>query len=555
MTQFYTARNNARTTLASGYTAGAGSLVVTDGTVFGSTWPAKVTVITAASYGSTSEVLTVFSVTGRSGNTLTGVAAAEGTTDQDFAAGAIVEMRPTAAHFNDLANAVNTLETTTASLSSSVATNTSNIATNTSSIASLTTIVSAKADDASVVHLSGNEVIGGAKTFSSTITGSVTGNAGTVTTINGRVAAGSGINLTGSGTSGSPYTIAAINAGTVTSVTFTGDGTVLSSTPSSAVTSSGTVTASLAQAAAYTCLANGTGSTAAPTYVPYFGGSQTLTGAATLTKDSPSYTICDMTGGAYAVTLPSSAASPGKEFVFERRGSSNTLTLTAAGSDVITTDIGTASTLGMAPSGTGRRYTVRLFTDGSGTWYSQWCPAGAAFPLTVPYGGTGTQFFPAGSVVVGNGGSPLNSSGTGTSTQLLQSNGSSAPSWTSNPTITHVIGGGTAPTVAATGTGAGTSPTLSIVAGGHDLGGQISILTGTSPGTSTTVATVSFGAGAYPSAPAAVILTPANAAAAALTGGAAVYVSSTTTGGFVLSVGSTGLTASTQYLWNFAVIG
>jgi hypothetical protein len=52
----------------------------------------------------------------------------------------------------------------------------------------------------------------------------------------------------------------------VTNVTFTGDGTVLSSTPSSAVTTSGTVTASLAAAPANSVLGNFTGSSAAPTY-------------------------------------------------------------------------------------------------------------------------------------------------------------------------------------------------------------------------------------------------------------------------------------------------
>ncbi len=55
--------------------------------------------------------------------------------------------------------------------------------------------------------------------------------------------------------------------GTVTSVTFTGDGTVLSSTPSSAVTTSGTLTASLATQTANTILAGPTnGSGAAPTF-------------------------------------------------------------------------------------------------------------------------------------------------------------------------------------------------------------------------------------------------------------------------------------------------
>jgi hypothetical protein len=57
-------------------------------------------------------------------------------------------------------------------------------------------------------------------------------------------------------------------AGTVTSVTFTGDGTVLSSTPSIAVTASGTVAAALATAAANTILAGPASgpSAAAPTY-------------------------------------------------------------------------------------------------------------------------------------------------------------------------------------------------------------------------------------------------------------------------------------------------
>lgn len=56
-------------------------------------------------------------------------------------------------------------------------------------------------------------------------------------------------------------------SGSVTSVTFTGDGTVLSSTPSTAVTASGTVTAALATQAKNTILAGpSTGANAAPTF-------------------------------------------------------------------------------------------------------------------------------------------------------------------------------------------------------------------------------------------------------------------------------------------------
>lgn len=55
-------------------------------------------------------------------------------------------------------------------------------------------------------------------------------------------------------------------SGTVTSVTFTGDGTILSATPSSAVTSTGTLLAAMANAGAGTILNNATGSSATPTY-------------------------------------------------------------------------------------------------------------------------------------------------------------------------------------------------------------------------------------------------------------------------------------------------
>ena len=46
-----------------------------------------------------------------------------------------------------------------------------------------------KAEDSTVVKLTGNQTIGGTKTFSNTITGSITGNAGTAT--NGVVTTGS----------------------------------------------------------------------------------------------------------------------------------------------------------------------------------------------------------------------------------------------------------------------------------------------------------------------------------------------------------------------------
>ncbi len=80
-------------------------------------------------------------------------------------------------------------------------------------------------------------------------------------------------------------------SGTVTSVTFTGDGTVLSSTPSSAVTTTGTLTAALANAAAGTLLDNATGSSAAPTYTasPILGVDGTTAGTVQLANASAAF--------------------------------------------------------------------------------------------------------------------------------------------------------------------------------------------------------------------------------------------------------------------------
>ena len=111
-TTFKTPLNNIRTTLQSSHTSGSGSLAVATGTgtLFGSTFPLRVTVITAQSYGSSAEALTIFSVTARATDTLT-VTAIEGTADATYAAGAFVEMRDTAGTFSDIHTAVNALET------------------------------------------------------------------------------------------------------------------------------------------------------------------------------------------------------------------------------------------------------------------------------------------------------------------------------------------------------------------------------------------------------------------------------------------------------------
>lgn len=122
----------------------------------------------------------------------------------------------------------------------------------------------------------------------------------------------------------------------------------------------------------------------------------------------------------------------------------------------------------------------------------------------------------------------------------------------------HLIGNSGTPTIAA-GSGAGTSPTLSVT--GTDLGGTISITTGTSPGgAGSYIATITFNT-AYSLPPRAVIIMPSSPNAAALTGSNAQpfvpglgSTNEPTTTTFTIQANGTGLTASTTYTWSYMVI-
>jgi hypothetical protein len=113
----------------------------------------------------------------------------------------------------------------------------------------------------------------------------------------------------------------------------------------------------------------------------------------------------------------------------------------------------------------------------------------------------------------------------------------------------HGVGGSSTPTIAA-GTGAGTSPTISIT--GSDMGGQITLTTGTLPTGGGTIFTVTF-ALAFSTAPY-ITFSAANANAAGLSGLTAVYATATTTT-FLFTSDATGLTAATQYIWAYDVVG
>jgi hypothetical protein len=96
-----------------------------------------------------------------------------------------------------------------------------------STITNLTTDLAAKANTSDVVALTGNQTIAGTKTFSSTITGSVSGNAGTATTL-ATPRAINGTNFDGSAaitiTAANPNAVTFNNAGTgaASGSTYTG---------------------------------------------------------------------------------------------------------------------------------------------------------------------------------------------------------------------------------------------------------------------------------------------------------------------------------------------
>jgi len=198
----------------------------------------------------------------------------------------------------------------------------------------------------------------------------------------------SGQVLTTGGVAANPAWMNVSGSGTVTSVTFTGDGTVLSSTPSSAVTTSGTVTASLASAANNTILSNISGASASPSYnsitsiIDKLGATQgdilyrNATGWVALTPGTsgqflttggasanPSWTTASgsgsvtniatgsgLTGGPITTTGTISVATNGITNSLFRQSGANTLVGNNTGSTANVTDITLGGTLSLLSS-------------------------------------------------------------------------------------------------------------------------------------------------------------------------------------------------------------
>jgi hypothetical protein len=108
---FYTPVNNVGgLQLASPRSVGGSGLVLLPGQgARVAALPTRVTVITAATYGTTAEVLTIFGVTGVSGDNLTITGPLEGTVDRNYNVGDYADFRVTAGYVNDLNAAIDGL--------------------------------------------------------------------------------------------------------------------------------------------------------------------------------------------------------------------------------------------------------------------------------------------------------------------------------------------------------------------------------------------------------------------------------------------------------------
>ena len=112
------ANNVSGLTLANAYTAGSGSFTLTSGGSMFPAAPCRMTVITAATYQTPAETLTIYEVTGIAGNVITVSGAIEGTTDRNYAVGDKVDLRLTAGSVNDLNTSLTPLIETVAATGS-----------------------------------------------------------------------------------------------------------------------------------------------------------------------------------------------------------------------------------------------------------------------------------------------------------------------------------------------------------------------------------------------------------------------------------------------------
>jgi len=278
----------------------------------------------------------------------------------------------------------------------------------------------------------------------------------------------------------------------------------------------------------------GTGASALTAYAPLFGGTSSSAPIQSGTVGTAGQALISNGPGALP-TFQTPAATP-----YTIVNSTGT---TVAGNTIVILD---------PYSGSGHAMTTSLpASPANGMWVTFVDVYGAG---RLPYG-----FAAYNQTISGNGIGITSTSSSVASTYTLNQNYQVATfvyeSWANTWLLTdyvatppHVPG---TPTIAtSSGAGAGTGPTLSV--SGSDVSGLVTVTTGSGPITGATVAQITYNTG-YATAPNSVTLTPANAAAAALSGATNVYMSVSNPTSFVITSGSSALTASTQYKWWYSV--
>ena len=173
--------------------------------------------------------------------------------------------------------------------------------------------------------------------------------------------------------------------------------------------------------------------------------------------------------------------------------------------------------------------------------------SGNLFALQDTINNTGTGYLLTLSTASNSTEKPLQILNNGTQVFTVnQYGGVNIPSLVATNTQLGHLSGSTYTAAITCSTGAGTSPTCGGT--GQDLDGQISITTGTTPATSSVIATSTFSV-AYSSAPYCVF-SPANASSSLLSGTSGVWINSTTSA-VTFNSGTVGLIAATAYKWNY----
>jgi hypothetical protein len=202
---------------------------------------------------------------------------------------------------------------------------------------------------------------------------------------------------------------------------------------------------------------------------------------------------------------------------------------------------GTSTNTRMVISGTGA---VKFNNYGAGTNTGT-----AAYGLSVDASGNVIETTAGGgSATWGSIGGTL-SSQSDLNTALGLKAPSANPTFSTAITTPKIISSGSAPTIAAS-TAAGTGPTISI--SGNDLVGTITLVCGTSPASTATMATVTFNV-PYAVKPH-VFFTPANLFSLNANNTPYIDDASSSTTQFVIKVGGSTLTSGLTYIWYYQVI-